>query len=526
MSSDHLAEEKAPAQATALPNSVEHWTAREPDRAVLFEADNEMTWAQIDERADRLAEGLARHGVGAGDVVAVRTLVRMEWVVIDAALAKLRCRLLGMNWRLTPTEARFMLTDSDARAVVCDDQDPAAFAEALTGTGVVVAVSMDVPAAGFVDYAELAATERRRRLSAGSAPLVIYTAGTTGRPKGVVMGPRPGREQDAAEFQADIASYAAGMRDDVYLATLPFSHGAGPNQVRRVLSHGGRIVFQRRFDPVGALDLINRYGVTTWSTVPTMLQRVAALPPDVLERKRPTHLRMVVTGAAPSTPELKSWLEDYFGEILYESYGTTEVGLVSIAPPGLRRTKPGSCGLPYRHVEVDIRDADGTVLPAGTTGEIWVRTPVVLSRYVNAPPLGPDVLDEAGYFRTGDVGRLDEGGYLFITDRVKDMIVSGGVNIYPAEIEAALQRLEPVFAAAAIGIPDEEFGEQVKAFVELKPGATAAADELIAGLRGVLASYKQPRSIEIVDQLPRNHMGKLLKKDLRAPYWEGKERKI
>jgi long-chain acyl-CoA synthetase len=192
----------------------------------------------------------------------------------------------------------------------------------------------------------------------------------------------------------------------------------------------------------------------------------------------------------------------------------------------MQTKKPGSSGLPHRHVHISIRDEAGDELAAGQEGEIWVKTPMVIRGYLNAKPLDGDTLDAEGFFRTGDVGRLDEDGYLFITDRAKDMIVSGGVNIYPAEIEAVIIRHPAVQDVAVIGIPDEEFGEQVKAFCELKSGRSADAADILAHCAETLASYKRPKSLEIVAELPRNTMGKLLKRELRDPFWKGRERNV
>ena len=192
----------------------------------------------------------------------------------------------------------------------------------------------------------------------------------------------------------------------------------------------------------------------------------------------------------------------------------------------MQARKPGSSGVPHRHVHLRIRDPDGHDLPPGETGEIWIKTPVTIHNYLNADRLGEDTIDAEGFFRTGDVGRLDADGFLFITDRAKDMIIAGGVNIYPAEVEAALLKHPAVQDAAVIGIPDDEFGEQVKAFVELKPGQAATAPDILSAVSGHLASYKRPRSLEIVAELPRNTMGKLLKRELRAPYWANRERKV
>jgi long-chain acyl-CoA synthetase len=195
-------------------------------------------------------------------------------------------------------------------------------------------------------------------------------------------------------------------------------------------------------------------------------------------------------------------------------------------PPGMQRSKPGSSGRPYAHVTLSIRDADGRELPVGAEGEIWVRTPRVIRQYLNAPPLGPDTLDADGFFRTGDVGRVDADGYLFITDRAKDMIVAGGVNIYPAEIEAALVTHPAVQDAAVVGVPNDDLGEEAKAFVELKPGRSATEAEILEHCMDRLASYKRPRTLEIVAELPRNTMGKLLKRELRDPFWKGRERNV
>ena len=223
---------------------------------------------------------------------------------------------------------------------------------------------------------------------------------------------------------------------------------------------------------------------------------------------------------------LKEWIIGHFGPVLGEGYGATETGMLTALSAEMQTRKPGSSGLPHTHVHISIRNEAGDELARGEEGEIWVKTPVVIGGYLNAKPLDAETLDDKGYFRTGDVGRVDEDGYLFITDRAKDMIVSGGVNIYPAEIEAAIIRHPAVQDVAVIGIPDEEFGEQVKAFCELKPGRAAGPDDILAHCAQTLASYKRPKTLEIVAELPRNTMGKLLKRELRDPYWKGRERNV
>jgi long-chain acyl-CoA synthetase len=513
----------------AVPGTVEHWAALKPDAIAIVEGDRTLSFAAWNHAADRVAAGLQARGVERGDIVVLRTQIRLEWAVLSAALGKLGCSLLALNWRLTAPETQYVLANSGATVFICDDPDPTAMAPALADLPIKLAVSIDTPANGFVSYTDLAATSAEPQFSAGDPPLIIYTSGTTGLPKGVVMNTRQAAKTDrrAAEYLQDVASRRPQVAGDVVLLTLPMHHGAGPSALWGTLRLGNRIILMRRFDPAGALGLIARHKVTVWTGVPTMYKRIAGLPPEELARHDVSSLRLLGVGAAPVPPALKDWIDGYFGPgRLSEGYGATEVGMITHLAPDMHRLKPGSSGLPHKHVDIRIRDEDGNDLPAGAVGEIWVRTPATIRQYLNGKPLGADTLDADGFFRVGDVGRLDADGYLFITDRAKDMIISGGVNIYPAEIEAALLKHAAVQDVAVIGIPDEEFGEQVKAFVELKPGTRAAPDEIVAHAALHLASYKRPKSVDIVPELPRNTMGKILKRELREPFWQGRERKV
>jgi len=524
-----------PDQGRPNPGSLEHWAAEKPDAVAVVEGDRAFTWTALNDAADRLAEGLSRRGLVAGDVLVTRMQIRPEWIVASAAAAKLRLKLLGLNWRLTAPETQFVLSNSGAHAIILDDPDPAALAPAFEGLPLRLAASIDAPAEGFASLAELTAeAPAAPRFSAGNPPLILYTSGTTGLPKGVVMGGPPNmtaeQRQQMLEYQQDVAgSRGSGPGTggaSVVFVTLPMHHGAGPGAVWGAVARGAKMVMLRRFDPEEALALIQRERITAWSAVPTMYKRIAGLPPEVLDRYDVSSIRALNVGAAPVPYSLKEWILGYFGEVLSESYGATEVGMMTALTPQMQKLKPGSSGLPHRHVHFSIRSEDGDELPVGREGEIWVKTPVVIGRYLNGKPLGPDTLDAAGFFRTGDIGRLDEDGYLFITDRAKDMIVSGGVNIYPAEIEAAIITHPAVQDVAVIGVPNDEFGEEVRAFCELKPGVGADPAEILDHCKATLASYKRPRMIEIVPELPRNTMGKLLKRDLRAPFWEGRERQV
>ncbi|MCO5119705.1 MAG: AMP-binding protein [Burkholderiaceae bacterium] len=512
-------------QTQATAGSLEYWADARPDAQAVIEGERSLTWREWNARADRLAAAFAARGLAAGDIVVVRTQIRLEWSVIAAALGKLGCRLLGMNWRLTPAEVRYVLNNSEAVAVICDDPSPTALIPAFDGRPLKAAVSIDVPAEGFEDYAALLAEEHGATfLSAGDPPLVIYTSGTTGLPKGVVM--ERGTDRTTQEYLLDVQGHRDAGPDDAFLVTMPMHHGSGPAQMWRARRAGSKAVILRRFDPQATLDAIERHRITHWTGVPTMFKRLAALPPGEVARRDLSSLRNLGVGAAPVSDDLKAWIIENLGDCLGEGYGSTETGMISYMPPEMQKAKPGSSGLPNRHVRIEIRDEDGRRLPTGEVGEIWVWTPVSITRYLNQPPLGTDVRDAQGFFRTGDMGRLDEDGYLFISDRAKDMIISGGVNIYPAEIEAVLNKHPAVVDSAVIGIPDEEFGESVMAFCEIKPGSTADEAGLLAHCTELLASYKRPRTIRIVNELPRNTVGKLLKRDLRAPFWKDKEKKV
>jgi long-chain acyl-CoA synthetase len=511
--------------------SLEYWAREKPGAPAVIEDDHVLTWGAWNDQADRLARGLARLGLKAGDVLVTRVQIRTEWPIISAAAGKLGSRILGLNWRLTVSETQYVLSNSGAHAIICDDADPAALAPAFEGLNLKFAISIDAMAEGFTSYASLISEPAPEPLfAAGNPPLILYTSGTTGLPKGVVMGGSAGDDpksrQEMAEYQQSVAASRPQAPGDVALITLPMHHGAGPVAVWATKVQGNAMVLLRRFDPEQALRLIQKHRVSVWTGVPTMYKRLAALPPDVLGRYDVSSIRTLGVGAAPVPYSLKEWIIGYFGDCLGEGYGATETGMLTALAPEMQKLKPGSSGLPHKHVHISIRDAAGQALAAGGEGEIWVKTPMVIHGYLNAAPLGEDTLDADGFFRTGDIGRVDADGYLFITDRAKDMIVSGGVNIYPAEIEAAIIRHPAVQDVAVIGVPDEEFGEQVKAFCELKPGRLAEPAEILAHCAETLASYKRPRSVEIVAELPRNTMGKLLKRELRDPYWKGRERNV
>lgn len=511
----------------ASPNvgTLEAVASSRPDGIALVEGERAVTWAEWNDQADRLAEYFSSRGLMAGDIVGVRTGIRIEWCVVHAALSKIGCLVLGLNYRLTPRELRGLMADCDAVGLVLDDHEPAAVLEACSDLDLRFVVSVDVETGGAASWTTAVDGPLVRRYASRFAEMVIYTSGTTGEPKRIAR--RQFRDPARAiEFYRAVGKATRLSSDDVMLICMPFVHASAPSQLRNALMFGATVVLLRRFDPEIFLAEIERCKVTASALVPTMVNRLRGLHEDIVKQYDVSSVRSVTLGAAPVTFDQKLWMMEHFGDVVFEGYGLTEAGMVSRIGPEDQRERPGSCGRAYPFVEIEIRDFDQAPIPLGEVGMIWVNTPVVIEGYDGQAPFGPDVLDARGFLKTGDMGYLDADGFLYITDREKDMIVSGGVNIYPPEIEAALCRFPTVVEAAVIGIPHDDFGEQVMAFVQLKPGSDTSVDDINEFLVDELASYKRPRRIEIVGELPHGVSGKILKRELREPFWEGRTRKV
>lgn len=500
----------------------------DPSAVCTVDGDRELTWSEWNDRANRFAAGLGALGVRAGDRVAVRVRTRLEWPVINLGLAKLGCVHVAVNYRLTPPEAEYILRDCAVTAVVLDDADVTGLLDAWAGLDLRAVVSLDALAPDVVPWDDLLATPTTGDVPVTDlAPIIIYTSGTTGRPKGAPLGGYavPPDPVVIEEYRRSVGfDGETAMPGNRTLVSLPMHHGAGPAQVRGALAGHGMVVMQRRFDPEEALALIERHRVTHWVAVPTMLQRILNLPAETRARYDHSSLRFLQSGAAPVRHELKQQVLAEFGDgVLYEGYGCTEAGMISGARPADHLAKPGTSGKPYRHVSVRVLDEQGRVLGPGETGEIAVHTPVIISGYIGRGPLGPDQLDADGYYHTGDVGHLDGDGYLFIYDRRTDMIIAGGSNVYPAEIEAVLGSHPGVELVAVLGVPHPELGEQAVAVVEPVPGATITEADVLGRCEGRLAKYKWPRRVVFVDHIPLNPMGKILKRELRAELFDRKE---
>ena len=520
----------APSNEPVRGGHVERYAQSQPDAIALSDGVRALSFAAWNERANRLADALERRGLGAGDRVAVRAKNRIEWFELDAALAKLGALRVAISFRLTPPEVRFILENSDARALFFDDPDPAALEPAWAGLS---RLALRVPFGGAAppgepSFAELIDSgDPAPRARAKTAEAIHYTSGTTGRPKGVHRGRAldPERQDALRRLNDDLKRSIPYQRGDRNLLCAPLNHAAAPSSALATLARGGTVYLMEKFDPEQALRSIERHRISVSFMVPTMLNRIVNLPEATRARYDVTSLRIITTGASVCPAELKRRVRDYLGPCLYESYGSTETGVITILVPDDQELHAESCGRLLDGVDVRVVDDDGRVLPRGEVGRIFIRSPATVDAYLGMGGLGED-LAEDGYFTAGDVGRLDAEGFLTILDRKKDMIISGGVNIYPAEIEAALREHPAILDAAAFGVPNADFGEEVRAVCERIPGCQVSEPEILEFLAQRLADYKRPRTVTLIDELPRNAAGKVMKRELRAPYWAGSGRAI
>ena len=505
----------------------------------IISGDRRRSHADIADRAARIASGLAQLGVGQGDCVCI--LMRNDIAFIEAAYGAMRLGAYGVpvNWHFKPEEIDYILKDSGTKVLI-GHADLLHQLAGLIPAGVTV-LSVPTPpeilSAYRIDAHLLAAPESAIALESWLAqqspydgPQVpqpqnmIYTSGTTGHPKGVRRNaPTAEQSQSAERMRALIYGLKPGSRA---LLPGPLYHSAPNAFGLRAGRLGGALVLMPRFEPEAFLDIIQAERIDTIFMVPTMFIRLMKLPEEVRRRYDMSTLRHIIHAAAPCPADVKRAMIEWWGPVIYEFYGSTESGAVTFATSEDALRKPGTVGKVSPGAELRFVGEDGRILPQGEIGEIYSRIAGNPDfTYHNKPEKRAEI-DRDGFITSGDVGYMDAEGYVFLCDRKRDMVISGGVNIYPAEIEAVLHAVPGVHDCAVFGIPDAEFGEALMAVVEPQPGRVLDPMEIRTRLKASLADYKVPKHIEIQHKLPREDSGKIFKRRLRGPYWEQAGRQI
>lgn len=494
--------------------------------AIEFEGQS-VPFSAIDERSSQVANALLESGVEPQQTVAFLDKNTLEYFDIVFGAAKAGAISLGINWRLSPSEMAFILKDAQTRVLFVGPEFFAAVESIeaeLPSDLLIVAFGAH---ARWPDYG--AWMQSRSAVDPGYAgggedvAFLTYTSGTTGLPKGAMMTSRG--------FFAAFAALESWRLDSqsVSLVMMPMFHFSGSGWSLLNLGIGARIVLHRDVDPVGVANAIDEFAITNVIMPPILIGAIlSATPPHDL-----SSLRAICYGGSPIREALLQRAKQSLRSELIQLYGLTETaGGVSQLDhidhdPANRPKLMQSCGKPFPWVELKIVDANsGAEIPTGKPGEIWVRAPQNMVGYWNNPEATSQTITPEGWLRTGDIGQLDGNGYLYLLDRVSDMIISGAENVYPLEVEAALLKHPAIAQAAVFGVPDNKWGEAVRAAVVRAPGTSATAEEIIHDTRQHLAGYKLPKTIDFVDELPRNATGKVLHRLLREPFWADHGRRI
>jgi long-chain acyl-CoA synthetase len=504
-----------------------------PDMEYLIEPDHTAhTAGELLGACNQVVHGLRSLGLEKGDTVAVLLPNGAPFVELIFAAGQAGLYLVPINWHLIGPEIAYIIEDSGAKAFVTHER----FAEEAGRAAVEITLPAEARFAvgeieGFRPYPALKEgqpTDLPEDRSSGA--LMNYTSGTTGRPKGVKRD-LPELDPDTVAEMASFLNSLFGIEpfdDHVHLVVAPMYHTAVGQFAQAAFNAGHKVVLMDKWTPEGTLERIERYRVTTSHMVPTMFHRMLNLPDEVRERYDVSSLRKMIHSAAPCPVPTKHAMLDWWGPVIWEYYAATEGG-GTLASPEDWSLKPGTVGKPWPISEIKILDDDGAELPSGEIGTVWMRMGDRRFEYHGDQEKTKKTWNEQGFFTVGDAGYVDEDGWLFLCDRKNDMIISGGANIYPAEVESVLMQHPAVLDCAVFGIPDDDWGEAVKAAVQLKDGHAAGPEierEIIDFCAEHVAKFKLPRSVDFHTDFPRTPTGKLLKRELRDPYWQGRETAI
>ncbi len=482
-----------------------------------------LTYGELEDRANRLVNVLVDLGVRPGAKVVWCGQNSTGIVEIVNAARKIGATAVPLNYRLSDEEAAYVVDHCDAATVYVDAEFAPLFERIRDDIPKVTDVLVfdgDAPAGmtavdPLVDAASATVAERPESDEGGAT--MIYTSGTTGKPKGAFRRNPADPAQGAA-----LLAFIGYRPDDVYITTGPLYHSGPGGFMGIAITYGQTIVLQRKFEPEDWLRLVDTYTATSTFAAPTPIRMICNLPAETKAKYDRSSMRVMIANAAPWSYALKQqYVADFPPESLFEVYGSTELGVNTVLRPEDQMRKPGSCGKEAPLVEIRLYDEQGNVVTdtgPEATGELFVRSAGVFNDYYKQH----DKFEEdhrEGFQTVGDIAYRDDEGFLYICDRKKDMIISGGMNIYPAEIEAALEAHPDVYEAAVFGIPSDDWGELVHAVIVKRPGTDLDDAGVTAHAREHLASYKIPRSISWIDELPKTGSGKILKRELRAPYW-------
>lgn len=506
---------------TDLPAGFRHLTIgdgirssaqRAPDKPALICEGRSLTYAALSERMARLGRAAVDQlGLQVGDRAAILAPNCLEYLEIVAGLAEAGVAVATLNPRLGAKEVGHIIADCEPKAVFVHPS-----LEAVARQATPVGVEVIVLGQAYDNLLAAASPTFERPLFPEWQTFAIpYTSGTTGLPKGVLL-PHRSRVLTCFGMAVEFGCYGP---DDHFYAVAPLAHGAGFAFALATIVFGGTCTIAPHFDAEAMLAEIGTGKITGVFVVPTMLQRMLDLPPEALARGRNHKLRAVICNAAALPEPVKLATLDYFGEgLLHECYGATESGIVTNLRPQFQRAKRNCVGTPFASTEIELRADDGGPVADGEVGELFSRSPYLFNGYHERPDETAATMDASGWVSVGDMAVRDAEGFYSIVDRKKDLVISGGVNIYPREIENVIMLVPGVRDAAVIGVPDETWGETLMAYVVVETGAAVNEAAVIDACRSELASYKTPRSVRFIDVLPRNAGGKVLKRELRDAF--------